>query len=168
MDQMRKKDGYPVQLTIEVESGEDEVKLTREVFQAKGKVYQKGELFYLTYTEKSGEGTVHNILKLAQNRLTVIRHGAVKMNHLFQLGHSTQSHFSTPLGPLAMETYTTALTFSCSPSFQTMLKEGRELKEGRASDSAPYATLRWAYRLTLAGQPAGYIRFQITLLKPGG
>lgn len=164
MDQMRKKDGYPVQLTIEVESGEDDLDLTREVFQAKGKVYQKGELLYLTYTEKSDEGTVHNTLKLAENGLTVIRHGAVKMNHLFQLGHSTQSHFYTSLGPLAMETYTTALTFSCSPSFQTMLKEGRET----ASDSAPYATLRWAYRLTLAGQPAGYIRFQITLLKPGG
>jgi uncharacterized beta-barrel protein YwiB (DUF1934 family) len=81
--------------------------------QLKGQLYDKENLMYLRYKEElEGVGQVQNTLKIGEQQVKVIRSGAVKMNHLYQLGKRTEGVYHSPLGPLKMETKTTQLEFS--------------------------------------------------------
>lgn len=80
--------------------------------QLEGQLYEKEDQTYLRYEEElEGLGQVQNTLKIEDQQVKVIRHGAVTMNHVYRLGETTQGLYHSPLGPLGMETKTTQLQY---------------------------------------------------------
>jgi uncharacterized beta-barrel protein YwiB (DUF1934 family) len=77
-----------------------------------GLLYEKGNQTYLRYEEElEGIGKVQNTLKIEEQKVKVIRHGAVTMNHVYQLDKTTHGLYHSPLGPLEMETKTRQLQY---------------------------------------------------------
>jgi uncharacterized beta-barrel protein YwiB (DUF1934 family) len=81
-----------VTLKVEVENRDGDA-VSRQAFQCGGTVYQEENACFITYTEQGADGPVHNTLKVEEGQLTVIRHGAVRMTHVFQPGRVTRGHF---------------------------------------------------------------------------
>jgi uncharacterized beta-barrel protein YwiB (DUF1934 family) len=80
--------------------------------QLEGQLYEKENQTYLRYEEElEGIGKVQNTLKIEEQQVKVIRHGAITMNHVYQLGKKTLGLYHSPHGPLEMETKTTQLQY---------------------------------------------------------
>lgn len=112
--------------------------------QLKAQLYDKENLIYLRYEEDlEGIGMVQNTLKIGDRQVKVIRSGAIKMNHLYQLGKRTQGVYHSPIGPLNMETMTTQLEFN-------------PLEAGKAQ-------FILSYELILNQEPVGHFTLKIRL-----
>ncbi|GGK25170.1 hypothetical protein GCM10010965_17390 [Caldalkalibacillus thermarum] len=151
----------PVKLHIHAQRFEHGQPVDEEIQHLKGTLYRKGEIYYLKFREQTEDGPIDNTLKIEQDRVTVIRHGAVRMNHEYRLNSTTQGIYHTPYGALNMETHTTAYRFQ---PLGTTLPLGSEnstnlnhCREDRCGE------LHWAYHLSLNGNQVGDIRFTVTL-----
>ncbi|MDQ0339357.1 uncharacterized beta-barrel protein YwiB (DUF1934 family) [Caldalkalibacillus uzonensis] len=141
---MREKQS--VMLNIHVQTFEHGQPVDEQVETVPGMLYRKGKVYYLKYIEHSEEGPINTTLKLEEDRLTVIRHGAASMNHVYRPGTTTRGIYHTPYGPLHMETHTTAYRF-----------------KPLATISEQQGELHWAYYLSLNGNGVSDIHFTLTL-----
>jgi uncharacterized beta-barrel protein YwiB (DUF1934 family) len=79
-------------------------------YQTRGYLYQQGQATYLQYQEGAeGLEGVQTTLKLEKNRVTLIRHGNISMNQVFEKGLRDEGTYHTPYGDLALGTETTLL-----------------------------------------------------------
>jgi uncharacterized beta-barrel protein YwiB (DUF1934 family) len=109
--------------------------------QLEGQLYEKETQTYIRYEEDlEGIGKVQNTLKIEGQQAKVIRHGAVSMNHTYQLGETTNGMYHSPHGPLEMETNTTQL------QYVPIQGEGSSTSTGK---------FLLSYDLKMNGQPAG-------------
>lgn len=70
-----------------------------------GKLYKKGNAFYVSYKETGMtgiEGTT-TTLKIEENRVTLIRHGTVSSTFVFEEGRKNISHYATEIGVFTVE-----------------------------------------------------------------
>src|SRR5690606_35534784 len=75
-------------------------------------LFQKGNADYIRYVEElKGLRSVSTTVKVEDSRVTLIRHGAIKMNHIYRLGEKTTSMYQTAQGALEMEAETTRLEY---------------------------------------------------------
>lgn len=80
--------------------------------QIEARVYQKANALYIRYAEKVEDvEPVSTVVKVEDEQVTIIRQGAIKMNHVYRLGETTTSIYYTPHGSLEMEVQTTKLNF---------------------------------------------------------
>lgn len=108
--------------------------------QLEGQIYEKKDQTYIRYEEDlEGIGRVSNTLKIEGQQVKVIRHGAVTMNHVYQLGKTTNGWYHSPHGPLEMETNTKKLEY-------VPIGEGLSSGKGR---------FELCYDLRMNGQDAG-------------
>jgi uncharacterized beta-barrel protein YwiB (DUF1934 family) len=78
-----------------------------------GQLYYKDGHAFLRYEEEiEGAGVVHNTLKVTGHEVKIIRHGAIRMNHLYSKGKVTKGTYLTPHGAFDMETKTTEVSLS--------------------------------------------------------
>lgn len=103
-------------------------------FTAKGMYYEKEHAMYITYKEQQEMGEIHTIVKIGQEEVAVTRSGAVKMKQQFRKKERTHTSYTSPYGPLQMETFT----------------HNFEYKQSRAK-----GTLFVTYDLHLQGEQAG-------------
>src|SRR5690606_1335568 len=107
-------------------------------------LFQKGKAVYIRYNEElEGNGSVSTTLKVEERQVTIIRHGAVRMNHVYRLGEKTTSMYQTPHGALEMEADTTQLEFKHQDTFS--LTGSSALPSG----GPPVAQLTLSYNLAL-------------------
>ncbi|WP_025025837.1 DUF1934 domain-containing protein [Caldalkalibacillus mannanilyticus] len=91
---------------------EDGQQVMEEQQELQGRLVEKEGITYLQYTEIQDEGLeIHNTLKIQGNQLQLIRHGAVRMNHLFRVDEETESFYLTPHGRMKLETKTKKVEF---------------------------------------------------------
>jgi uncharacterized beta-barrel protein YwiB (DUF1934 family) len=108
--------------------------------QLEGQIYEKEHQTYIRYEEDfEGLGKVSNTLKIEGQQVKVIRHGAVTMNHVYQLGKTTTGWYHSPHGPLEMVTNTTRLEY-------VPMEKGLSNNTGR---------FKLSYDLRMNGQEAG-------------
>lgn len=131
MTEHPKETEVSLQIVSRVETG-GEGETERKRYRAQ--LVQKGAVLYLRYSEELAEGGyVTTALKLEEDQLTIIRHGALRMRHTYRLGEKTTSIYQTPHGALSMETETTELAISplqavtvqgqCTLAYRLMLQE---------------------------------------------
>lgn len=112
-----------------------------------GQLYEKEDQTYIRYEEEpEGVGKIQNTLKIEAQQAKVIRHGAVTMNHTYQLGKTTTGWYHSPQGPLEMETSTTKLQY---------------VPIGEEELSAGKGKFLLSYDLRMNGQAAGSFTLEI-------
>lgn len=87
-----------------------------------GNYYQKGNTTYLKYDEVLEEGTVHTIVKIAEQNALILRSGALKMRLSFQLHNEKNGSYESQYGTLLLSTKTKVLDHN-----KTDQNEGRFL-----------------------------------------
>ena len=75
-------------------------------FEAKGMYYEKENAVYVTYKEQQEMGDIQTIVKIGKEEVIVTRSGAVKMKQQFRKKERTSTNYTSPYGPLHMETFT--------------------------------------------------------------
>ncbi|MFE7149798.1 DUF1934 domain-containing protein [Heyndrickxia sporothermodurans] len=71
-----------------------------------GNFYQKGNAFFLKYDEEVEEGTVHTIVKIADNNAVILRSGAIKMRLSFHMDVEKNGSYESTFGTLLLSTKT--------------------------------------------------------------
>lgn len=83
--------------------------------QQSGKFFLKDGRQVLTYQEKLEDGSlVKNLITIQNQKVTISRSGAIKMNQKFMAGQITENVYQHPHGKLHMETYTKTIGHSSS------------------------------------------------------
>ncbi|MEW9671271.1 DUF1934 domain-containing protein [Ammoniphilus sp. 3BR4] len=78
-----------------------------------GKLFPKGEGWYLVYKEDLGENQeVSATIKLSKEMVTIIRTGAIRMRQEYILGQWTEGKYEGPFGLMWMETRADHIEFS--------------------------------------------------------
>ncbi|WML55317.1 DUF1934 domain-containing protein [Neobacillus sp. PS3-12] len=65
---------------------------------AQGDFIQKAKSSYLQYDEISDQGSIHTILKIAEDEALILRSGAVKMKLPFKLNQRMSGNYEVPFG----------------------------------------------------------------------
>lgn len=74
--------------------------------QHEGDLYVKNDTYYLKYEEIAEEGIVYHTIKLAEDNVQVMRHGANRMNMRYCAGESSASSYETAQGTFNMDVFT--------------------------------------------------------------
>ncbi|WP_134702444.1 DUF1934 domain-containing protein [Ammoniphilus sp. YIM 78166] len=78
-----------------------------------GKLFPKGEGWYLVYKEDLGENQlVSTTMKLSAEMVTIIRTGAIRMRQEYIVGQWTEGKYEGPFGVMWMETRTESIEVS--------------------------------------------------------
>ncbi|RXT08720.1 DUF1934 domain-containing protein [Ammoniphilus sp. CFH 90114] len=78
-----------------------------------GKLFPKGEGWYLVYKEDLGENQeVSSTIKLSKEQVTIIRTGSIRMRQEYIPGQWTEGKYEGPFGMMWMETKTDHIDFS--------------------------------------------------------
>lgn len=113
----------------------------RQVLEAAGVAYVKGDYTYIRYEETAPElSGVTTTLKLGKDEITVLRHGAVRSEQRFAAGTTRSGYYETAEGRFRLETTTERVN--------TRFKDG-------------LGSAFWTYRLLIQEAEAG--RFQMNL-----
>nr|WP_027415251.1 DUF1934 domain-containing protein [Aneurinibacillus terranovensis] len=100
--------------------------------QYEGQLYATGDGWYIKFVEPGEEGTTNTTLKMKEDEITVIRHGAVTMRHSYRKGVKTAGSYIGPAGAMHMETDTRDVRYkndeqgwlsSCAWSYDLYLNE---------------------------------------------
>ena len=100
-----------VMICIKGKNEVDEVAEPVEMY-AEGKLYKKGNAYYLRYdeTEVTGmEGTTTTI-KIIENCIHMVRKGTVNSHMIFENGKRSKSFYDTFYGVFMLEIYTTEVS----------------------------------------------------------
>lgn len=111
--------------------------------QAEGEMFPKGRQYYLRYAEPEDAkmGRTITTIRVEPGQLRVVRHGDVKTEQTFDPGRKHIGYLNVPQGRLELETQTESVEVS-----------------GDWTAEKVALTVRWNYRLTVGGQPAGRFR----------
>lgn len=110
-----------------------------------GILIQKENTLYIRYAEEIEDtGRIRNVVKIAENDVTIIRNGAVSMHQRFQEGETTKGDYGTYFGTLHMETATKRL------SSEWKRQEG-------------YGELDLTYQLMLQGRDVGEVTLALKI-----
>lgn len=110
-----------------------------------GILIPKGNTTYIRYSEEIEDtGRIRNVVKIAENEVTIIRNGAVSMHQQFREGETTKGEYGTSFGTLHMETATKQLS--------------SEWKRHEGSGE-----LSLTYQLTLQGRDVGEITLALKI-----
>ncbi len=78
-----------------------------------GKLFPKGEGWYLVYKEELGENQlVSTTMNLSGEKVTIIRTGAIRMRQEYIVGKWTEGKYEGPFGHMWMETRTESIEVS--------------------------------------------------------
>ncbi len=101
-------DGRPVKINVKtaISNGNDRDTFELVTF---GRYYIKGQSAYLQYEEVLEEGTVLSTVKIAADRITILRKGPVQMKMVFQKDKELGAHYKTPFGIIDMAAFTKEL-----------------------------------------------------------
>nr|WP_309484824.1 DUF1934 domain-containing protein [Bacillus aquiflavi] len=106
----RSAEQMPVKIKIKTTIWNEEGKNTAE-FITFGKYIKKENTAFLQYDEVQEQGKINTIVKLSNNKLFIMRSGAVKMKLLFRQDKQLSGLYDTPYGKLTMTTLTKRLDY---------------------------------------------------------
>ena len=119
-------------------------------------LFRKGRTSYIRYEEElEGIGRVMTTLKVEEQQVTIIRHGVLRMKHVYRLGEETISQYETGEGSLIMKTKTLSLEYTPFEADQLLPTSGASFSnQGR---------LHLSYHLTLQDQYVGQFTLEFNL-----
>lgn len=91
---------------------DDHYEIEESTAKTSGVLYTKGQMNVVKYTEdldEDGDLTVHNLLTIQPEKVSVKRSGAMQMHQQFVNGQTTECLLQHPHGSIHMETYTKSI-----------------------------------------------------------
>lgn len=93
-----------------------------------GVYYAKPAYDVLTFKEKGEDGTVHNLLTIRPEKVSMKRTGLVEMTQQFRLQNITENVFTHPYGNIHMETSTHDISYQVDKNLTGKLQVNYAVK----------------------------------------
>lgn len=120
-------------------------------------LFHKGNASYIRYVEDlEGIGRVTTTLKVEEKQVTIIRHGALRMNHAYRVGEETISQYITGQGSLEMKTETIRLEY-------TPFRLTGQVSSLGGLNSSHQGKLHLCYHLSLQGEYVGQFTLELNM-----
>lgn len=109
-----------------------------------GKYYLKNGRHYLCYDDDDEMGNVvTNVLRIADDRLDIMRHGSQKVHMAFKRGEESMTSYPTPAGNMSMDIYTDELSSRVDEnSLEAVLKYSLSLNNSFVNNCTVVITAR--------------------------
>ncbi|KHD86725.1 DUF1934 domain-containing protein [Heyndrickxia ginsengihumi] len=93
---------YPVKIHLKTEIQQEEHETIELILF--GRYYEKGNAAFLKYDEVLEEGTVHTIIKIAEDGALILRSGALKMRLSLQTNEQRNGSYESQFGTFLLQT----------------------------------------------------------------